>query len=273
MLAIATSREELATLSAVLHQFGAEIVDIAAPGGDRLVALAAVVDEWSTESSAARLRAAGYMAVTRPDRGAGLIAWERNTVPVTFGDRLSVCLAWSEHDRAGLANLIELGPGGFGSGHHPTTRMIIEDLIERIMGGERVLDVGCGSGVLSLAAARLGAASCIGVDRKPEAVEATDRNASLNGMSDRVHATGADMGAIPGPFDLVLANIARAGIVALADELAAQVADGGHLVLSGITPRQCDQVAEFLGPLVETDRKIEGDWAVIVLGRVTAGQP
>ncbi len=269
MLAVATIREDLPSVTAALEQLGAQIVDIVAPGGERLVALARVADDRSTESVSARLRVAGHMAVTRPDGGARLAAWERDTAPVAFGDRLSVCLAWSEHDRSGFANLVELGPGGFGSGHHPTTRMILEMLVERIEGGERVLDIGCGSGILALAVARLGASRAVGIDVKPEAVEATRRNAALNGVSDRVEATGSDL-AIEGAFDLVLANIARAGIVALADELVAHVVDNGQLILSGITPQQCDQVIGFLRPMVEIERRIEGDWAVLVLGRVSA---
>ena len=78
---------------------------------------------------------------------------------------------------------IELGLGGFGNGSHPTTRMLVDELIERICGSERVLDVGCGSGVLGLCALRLGAAQVVAVDIKPEAVEATRRNAALNGLA------------------------------------------------------------------------------------------
>ena len=148
--------------------------------------------------------------VTRPDGGAPLQAWHRDTRPVTIGERISVCYAWSEHERSQLEELIELGPGGFGSGHHPTTRQIVEELVNRIGGGERVLDVGCGSGILGLCALRLGAARVLAVDLKPDAVAAARRNARANGMACRMEATLAALGRIDGVFDVVLANIARA---------------------------------------------------------------
>ncbi len=270
MLAIATTDGQLDELHSTLQTVGAQSFEIVEPGGERLVVLATVSDAWETALMASELRAGGFMAVTRPDGGAGLKAWHRNTEPARFGDRLSICLAWSEHDRAGMSNLIELGPGGFGSGHHVTTRMIIEELMQRVSGGERVLDVGCGSGILALAAVALGADHAVGVDLKPEAVEATVRNASLNGLAERVVATAAPLEEIDGPFDIVLANIARAGIVALADELVDHLAEDGHLIVSGIAPRQCEQVTGFLRPLIEAHRRIEGDWAVLVLDRPSA---
>ena len=267
VIAVATTDDEHAAVRSLLRSLGGEMVDVLSPGGTRRVVLAEVVDGRDSERVARALRDHGLMAVTRPDSGAALAAWHRNTAPVQFGDDLSICLAWSEHGRTNLTNLIELGPGGFGSGHHRTTQMIIEDLLEHLSGGERILDVGCGSGILSLAAVALGASHAVGVDLKPEAVAATIRNASLNQLDERIQATGARLEEIDGPFDIVVANIARAGIVALADEIVGHVADGGRLVVSGITPSQCEQVSGFLRPLVEVGRRVEGDWAVLALGR------
>ena len=135
-------------------------------------------DERDAERIAAALRAAGFAAVTRPS-GARLAAWLADAEPVRFGERLTVCAAWSMHDRDTLPGLVEIGPGGFGNGHHPTTRLLIEQLLGRLAGGERLLDVGCGSGVLGLGALRLGAARVVAVDVKDEAVDATRRNARL----------------------------------------------------------------------------------------------
>lgn len=267
MIAVATTDEELDAVRSLLGSFGGEVIDIVSPGGERRVVLATVSNEWQTEGHASALRTDGLMAVARPDGGAALVAWHRNTAPLSFDGRLSVCLAWSEHDRTDLSNLIELGPGGFGSGHHPTTRMIIEELVQRVAGGDRVLDVGCGSGVLALAAVALGAEHAVGVDLKPEAIRATARNALLNGLAARVVATDAPLDEVDGPFDIVLANIARAGIVALADTLAGHVAEAGVLVISGITPGQCEQVAGFLRPLTEIGRRTDGEWVVLALGK------
>ena len=207
------------------------------------------------------------MAVSRPDGGAGLDRWLEETRPVVFGGRVSACVAWSEHDRGGLPGLIELGPGGFGNGRHPTTRQIIELLVQRIAGGERVLDVGCGSGVLGLCALKLGAASVVAVDIDPESVLAAQRNAAINGVSARMTATREPLAGIDGTFDVVVANIARGGIVELAPELIARLAPGGWLAAGGLSPSQCSQVAGFLRPLVEIERFISGDWATIVAAR------
>lgn len=273
VLAVATTREALPRLHARLASLDVLSCVVLEPGRERRVLLVTLVDEHHAEAAAVDLRTDGWMAVTRPAGGAALTAWTRDTQPVTIGGRVSLCLAWAEHDRANLPGIVELGPGGFGSGHHPTTRTILEVLAERIEGGERLLDVGCGSGVLALAALELGAAHAVGVDMKPEAVEAARRNAALNDRDDRFVATVDPPGSVGGPFDVVVANIARAGVVALAPRLVGAVAAGGWLAVSGISPSQADSVAEFLRPLAETERRVEGDWATLVLSRPDAPSP
>jgi ribosomal protein L11 methyltransferase len=203
--------------------------------------------------------------VARPDDGVRLEAWRQHTRPLIFGDRISVCFAWSEHDRTGLPGVVELGAGGFGNGEHPATRLLLELLADRIAGGERVLDAGCGSGVLGLCALELGAASVVAVDIKPEAIEATRRNATLNGMDGRVEASISSVADLDGRFDVVVANIGRAAIVELAPQLLRRVAAHGWLAVSGISPRQCSQVADFLLPLVELERHTSGEWSCVVL--------
>ena len=265
MIAVATTEDELAGVCIRLRTLGVRSIEVAAPSDTRRVVLAAVDDEWSVAVLVVSLRAEGLMAVARPDGGAALQAWLRDTRPTTFDERLSVCQAWSEHDRRDLLGLIELGPGGFGNGRHPTTQQLIEVLVERIAGGERVLDVGCGSGILGLCALKLGAAGVVAVDVKPDAVEAARRNAGIDGLGRRLEATLAPLGDIDGPFDVVLANIARAGIVALAPELVSHVSPGGWLAVGGISPSQCSQVAGFLRPLVEVGRRTSGEWSTVVL--------
>lgn len=266
VIVVATTRAELDEVCGRLRALGARPIDVVAPGDIRRVVLAAV-DDRSAASIAAALRAEGLMAVTRPDGGAALQKWLRDTAPVMFGDRLSVCPAWSEHERGDLPGLVELGLGGFGNGRHPTTRQIIEELVERIVGGERVLDVGCGSGILALCALRLGAAEAVAVDIDPAAVEATRRNAALNNLADRLTVTQAPLGDIDGPFDTVLANVARAGIVELASELVSHVSLAGWLAVGGLSPTQLTQAAGFLQPLVEVGSRASGEWATLVLAR------
>jgi ribosomal protein L11 methyltransferase len=265
IVVVATTEDEVTCVRARLGERGVGAVQIVGPSDARRLVLAAVDDEWEAGRLAAALRAEGKSAVTRPDGGARLEAWMRDTRPITFGERLSVCLVWSEHDRGDLSKLIELGTGGFGSGRHPSTRLLVEQLVERISGGERVLDVGCGSGVLGLCALRLGASCVVAIDVKADAVEATRRNAALNGLDRRVETTLAPLGEIENTFDVVVANVGRASLVELAPELIQRVSPGGWLAVSGISPPQCSLVAGFLRPLVELERRTSGEWSSLVL--------
>lgn len=268
MIAVATTGDELAGVCDRLRALGVDSIDVAAPGRARRVVLASVDEEGRAAALVASLRTDGVMAVSRPPGGAALRRWLQDAAPVTFDERITVCRAWSEHDRRGLAGLVELGPGGFGDGRHPTTAQIIEELVDRIGGGERVLDVGCGSGVLGLCALRLGAAGVVAVDIDAEAAEAARRNAAINGMGARMEATLTPLSGIEGSFDVVVANIARAGIVELAPELVPRLSPDGWLAVGGISPSQCSQVAGFLRPLAEVARRTSGEWATLVLSPV-----
>jgi ribosomal protein L11 methyltransferase len=265
VIAVATTEPEFAAVEERLQSFGVSPMTVLSPTESRRVILGDPTGEWQGERLAVRLRAEGLMAVTRPDTAGAVRAWLRDTQPVVFGDSVSVCHAWSEHDRHDLPGLIELGPSGFGNGHHPTTRLIVEDLLVRIEGGESVLDVGCGSGILGLCALELGAASVVGIDLDADAVAATQRNAELNDFGASMQASMARIEDIHQTFDVVVANIARSGVVELAGELVAAVSQGGWIAVSGITPSQVSQVAGFLRPLIEVDRRADDGWSVLVL--------
>jgi len=267
MIVVATRVDDVPDVVARLGELGVTTTRVEAPSDTRWLVLADVGDDRDAEVAAATLRAAGMLAVTRPESGVRLDGWLAHTEPMKFGDRLSVCFAWSEHDRSDLPGLIELGPGGFGSGRHAATYLVIEQMMERIAGGERVLDVGCGSGVLGLCALQLGASRVVAVDVKDAAIEATRRNAELNGMARRMEATLESLSEISGEFDVVVANIGRSAIVELAPDLVRLLSPGGWLAVSGISPPQCSQAADFLRPLVEVERVTAGDFSAVVLSR------
>jgi len=166
--------------------------------------------------------------------------------------------------------VVALDPGmAFGTGLHPTTRLCLAAL-ERVadrglVTGARALDVGCGSGILAIAAARLGAASVLGVDTDPIAVEATAANAARNRLTQRIAAREGSLPTGEPPFDVVLANLIAGVLVALARELAAEVAPGGTLVASGIYVDRETEVREAFGAvgLEVGDRSAEGDWVAL----------
>jgi ribosomal protein L11 methyltransferase len=266
IVVLATTEDELPRASALLREVGLTAAEVVAPGDGRRLLLAPVDDESEAARLVDRLRAGGGLAVARPSGGARLEAWTRHTRPIVIGERLALCFAWSEHDRRGVPNVVEFDPGGgFGTGEHPATRFVLEELALRITGGERVLDVGCGSGVLGLCALRLGASTAVAVDIQAQAIEATRRNAALNGFDRRVEARLDPLDEIEGVFDVVLANVGRAAIVELAPELVTRVSPGGWLAVSGFSPSQCSLVAGFLRPLHVLERRSCDEWSAVVL--------
>jgi ribosomal protein L11 methyltransferase len=171
--------------------------------------------------------------------------WVRRTQaqfgPLQIADRLWVVPSWCEPVDSQAINL-ELDPGlAFGTGSHPTTRLCLRWLAAHLEPGQSVLDYGCGSGILAIAAAKLGAAAVIGTDVDPQAIEASRANAQRNGVSARFALPDA---LAPGKVDVVVANILANPLRLLAPVLAARVRDGGAIVLSGILE---DQVAVVSG--------------------------
>jgi ribosomal protein L11 methyltransferase len=138
---------------------------------------------------------------------------------------------------------VELDPGlAFGTGTHATTALCLEWLDSLDLAGRRVIDVGCGSGILAVAALKLGAAHAVAIDHDPQALLATRENAARNGVADRLTVVGADA-APPEPADVVVANILAGTLIELAPRILALVRPGGRLALSGILAEQADAVA------------------------------
>jgi ribosomal protein L11 methyltransferase len=266
MVVVASTDAELPQARALLSQFGFPNVEVASPGATRRILRVAVPDPAEAARVVAQLRESGQLAVMRPTAEVQLEAWRRHTLPLTFGDRLTVCLAWSEHNRWNHSDPVELDPGGgFGSGGHPSTALLLDELAARVSGGERVLDVGCGSGVLGLCALRLGASSAVGIDIEPQAIEATRRNAAANGLEERMEAASTLLQDVSGDFDVVVANVGRAALVQLAAELAKRVAPSGWLGVSGFSPPQSSLVTGLLRPLRMVGSRTIDEWSSLVL--------
>jgi ribosomal protein L11 methyltransferase len=234
----------------------------------------AAVAEHPEPDGRVRLRAEGETDAVREVLGGrwpavevevaddGLDAWRAHAAVVTVG-RLVVRPPWVPLGEVGDdAVVLEVDPGRtFGHGAHPTTRLCLAALDELVGPGTTVLDVGCGSGVLAVASARLGAGQVVAVDIDPAAVEATAANAARNGVA--VDASLDPPAAVDGRFDVVVANIGAAALVALAPALVARLAPGGTLVLSGLLdPPPPAVAAAFSGaPEVRTN----SGWTALVL--------
>ncbi len=167
--------------------------------------------------------------------------------PIRITDRLWIVPTWHVLPDPTAINVV-LDPGiAFGTGSHPTTRLCLQWLAEAIGGGEHVLDYGCGSGILAIAAMKLGAGAAAGIDIDPQAVLAATRNAEQNRVA--AHFAGTD-GEPAGEYDIVVANILSNPLKALAPLLTSRVRPGGWLILSGILEIQAEDVAASYGPVL-----------------------
>jgi ribosomal protein L11 methyltransferase len=218
-------------------------------------------------------------------------AWKDHYHPLQLSDRVVIRPSWREYAPTAGQVVIELDPGmAFGTGLHPTTRNCVRLVEQATQPGARVLDVGCGSGILTLAALKLGAASALAIDVSSVAVEATIENARLNGLADRVDARlatleGADgepffplppgiafLGAEIGAYDLVLANIIARVIAQLAPALLRAVRPGGSLIASGIIQeRRYEAVGALIAAgLTDVHEIVENDWVTLIGRRADA---
>ncbi len=174
--------------------------------------------------------------------------WVRLTqsqfAPVDITPTFWIVPSWHEPPAA-AQQIIRLDPGlAFGTGTHPTTRMCLRWIAQRDLSGQRVLDYGCGSGILAIGAAKFGASEIVAVDIDPAAVESTHINAANNHVTLQVGLPDVAQGS----FNVVLANILATPLKVLAPLLCAHVATGGHLVLAGILERQAQELQEAYAP-------------------------
>jgi ribosomal protein L11 methyltransferase len=192
-------------------------------------------------------------------------AWKEHFHPLKVG-RVVIKPTWREWDAAPDEIVVELDPGmAFGTGLHPTTQLVLAALQDRVRPGMEILDLGTGSGILAIAAARLGA-TVTALDISEIAVEVARENVQVNGLRDAITVSRGSIDAVSGrQFDVVFANIIASVLAELAPRLAAALRPGAELLGSGIVDERADLVraAFTAGGLTLGEQKREGDWWLI----------
>jgi ribosomal protein L11 methyltransferase len=273
------AEEEAEEKAALLVELGATGVEergrsvapmpgVPRPPPGRALLVAWFAERRAAERAALELSLAGRVEAVQ-DRDWGE-SWKEGLSAFAVG-RTFVRPSWIAASPPPGTVEVVLDPGmAFGTGTHPTTALCLDALGERVGArpGLSVLDVGTGSGLLAIAARRLGAGRVVASDVDPEALRVARENAESNGVV--LEVTGADVHQIEGPFDLVVANILANTLVELAAGLAAQVAPGGSLLLSGVLRGQEEEVGRpFLeaGLLPEGGRR-DGEWSLLSFRRL-----
>jgi len=220
-----------------------------------------------------RLRSVGDLKVSTLKEEDWANAWKEHFQVHRIGDRVVIRPPWQAYEPVGDQVVVELDPGmAFGTGLHPSTKMSVLGVEQVVKPGDQVFDVGTGSGILAIAAIKLGAVQADCVDVETVAVRATRENAERNGVSGAIAVELGSAGPgepFQGEYDVVLANIIARILIDLSEALVRAARPGGHLVLAGIIEsREAEVVDAFAkqGATVLTRRQID-DWVSLVLTR------
>ena len=192
--------------------------------------------------------------------------WRKYYHPMDIGKRLAIVPSWQEYDTDRVKLILDPGLA-FGTGGHETTSLCLEALDERVRGGERVLDIGTGSGILAIAALKLGAGSAEGVDIDPVAVRTAGENAALNGVADKLTVLVGDLSdKASGRYDIITANIVANAIISLAPAVPGLMAENATFIASGIIDSRKDEVIAGLekAGLSVVEVKEKRGWECIV---------
>lgn len=196
--------------------------------------------------------------------------WMDNFKPIQFADNLWVVPSWHEAPDPQAANIL-LDPGmAFGTGTHPTTSLCLQWLAKQDLKGKTVVDFGCGSGILGIAALKLGAARCVGIDIDRQALIATRDNAERNGVAEHFEVyLPTEQPTLAA--DVVVANVLAGPLQELSEVILGYVAQAGLLCMSGILSRQAQDVMDAYQPMIEfNDVAEEKEWVMLNGQRVSA---
>lgn len=189
--------------------------------------------------------------------------WMDRFQPIHCGGRLWICPSWHAPPDPEAVNVL-LDPGlAFGTGTHPTTAMCLSWLSAHPPVGRTLIDYGCGSGILAVAALKLGATRALGLDVDPQALAVSRDNAERNGVLDRLDLSAPPSGGQAPAADLVLANILAHPLIVLAPSIRACVRPGGQLVLSGMLAEQVGEVSGYYEQEFELTRVLHEGWAML----------
>jgi ribosomal protein L11 methyltransferase len=250
-----------------LWSAGAQAVEECAPNDGRVCLRTVLATD--DDQSAARLGPLGQTwTVTHVDvDDAPAHTWRNFAAPVEISPTLTIAPAWQASPPATVGRVtVLIEPGGaFGLGDHPTTRLSAAAVERLVPVSGRVLDVGCGTGVLAIIAALKGASQVVAIDISEAAVEATFDNARRNGVELAITASTTALHAVAGAFDLVLANVLAPALIAMAPHLRRSTSAAASLVISGVLADGYDHVVRSLEPMIVKRVDVLDGWAAVEL--------
>jgi ribosomal protein L11 methyltransferase len=273
-VAVASDESAVELLSSLLFELGAQGIEerdhstlLKSSGGPDTTMLVASFADEATSLAAQQELAGRYEAQLEYVVGdAWRDGWRKYFKPLRVGARLVIRPSWEPYQPQPDDLVITLDPGqAFGTGTHESTQLVLAALAQHVTPGQRVLDLGTGSGILAIAAVLLGAAHVTALDLDPLAISATDENAAVNGVAAAVSARVAGVESVSERFPLVLANIEARVLVPLAAAVSQRVQAGGTLILSGLLHADVERVAQAYLGFSTLAQPCSGDWHALVL--------